>query len=259
MFEGEVPSELGRILPLRLGFGERVLAMGEASCSQWNLPVLDAGWVVITGRRVLITRQDSLRRVGAIDTEIGVEDIRYVRRPDLGDKAPTVEVITKDITLTSKFPSWSRTGKSRADAQRLGELVASFMHLPDSEVSKVGRSELNPAIDQSANTSIGAGASNQVGLRPRKSRLRKRACLRQRGWYSPDAAHWKSMSNTPLICAHIRRAIVRTVSKALSFYGPTPATVITITPDEMSALASGGILTLSIAGGTFVVEVAEFD
>jgi hypothetical protein len=65
------------------------------------------------------------------------------------------------------------------------------------------------------------------------------------------------MSNTLLISAHTRRAIVRTVSKALSFYGPVPATLITITPDEMSALASGGILTLSIAGGTFVVGAAE--
>jgi hypothetical protein len=100
--------------------------------------------------------------VGAIDIEIGLDHIRYVRRPDLSDKAPTVEVITKDITLTLKFPSWSKTGQSRADAQGFGELVASFMHLPDSEVPKVGGSELNPAIDQSTNASIGAGVSSQI-------------------------------------------------------------------------------------------------
>jgi hypothetical protein len=65
------------------------------------------------------------------------------------------------------------------------------------------------------------------------------------------------MSNTPPVYTH--RAIVPTVSKALSFCGPAPATVITITPDEMTALAGGGILTLSIAGETFVVEAAELD
>jgi hypothetical protein len=129
VFEGEVPSELERIL----------LPMEPA--------VLDAGWVVITDRRVVITEQDSLRRVGAIDTEIDIDDIRYVRRPDLRDKAPTVEVITKDITLMVKFPAWSKTGQSPADAQGLVELVASFMHLPNSEVPKVGGSELGPAID----------------------------------------------------------------------------------------------------------------
>ncbi|TFD66084.1 hypothetical protein [Cryobacterium sp. Hh38] len=159
VFEGEVPSELERILPLRLRTGERVLALGDASCSRWNLPFLDSGWVVVTDQRVLITKQDSLRRVGAIDTELAVDDIRYVRRSDQTDKATTVEVITKDITLTLKFPSWSKTGQSRTDAQRLGELVASYMRLPDSEVPKVERRELDAAVDQAANASIGAGAS----------------------------------------------------------------------------------------------------
>ncbi|WP_105034774.1 hypothetical protein [Cryobacterium aureum] len=159
VFEGEVPSELERILPLRLRAGERVLALGDASCSRWNLPFLDSGWVVVTDQRVLITKQDSLRRVGAIDTELAVDDIRYVRRSDQSDKATTVEVITKDITLTLKFPSWSKTGQSRTDAQRLGALVASYMRLPDSEVPKVERRELDAAVDQAANASIGAGSS----------------------------------------------------------------------------------------------------
>ncbi|TFD48560.1 hypothetical protein E3T46_15105 [Cryobacterium sp. Hh11] len=78
VFEGEVPSALERILLLRLRSDERVLALGDASCSRWNLPY--SGWVVVTDQRVLITKQDSLLRVGAIDTELVVDDIRYVRR-----------------------------------------------------------------------------------------------------------------------------------------------------------------------------------
>ncbi|TFD48559.1 hypothetical protein E3T46_15100 [Cryobacterium sp. Hh11] len=66
------------------------------------------------------------------------------------------------IPLTSKFPSWSKTGQSRTDAQRLGELVASFMRLPDSEVPKVERRELDAAVDQATNASIGAGASGST-------------------------------------------------------------------------------------------------
>jgi hypothetical protein len=59
------------------------------------------------------------------------------------------------------------------------------------------------------------------------------------------------LQNTP------RRAIVRTAFEALSFYGPQPASVITITGSEMAALAGGGVLTISVAGNTFVVEAAE--
>ncbi len=142
VFEGEVPDELTRILPLRLGADEQVLALADASCDRWNLPLLGAGWVAVTDRRVLVTKQDSLRRVGAIDIEVDVEDIRYVRRPDRGDKAPVVDVIAKAANLTLQFPAWSKSGASRAEADRLGELLASYMHLPSSEVPTVAIPEL---------------------------------------------------------------------------------------------------------------------
>ena len=142
VFEGAVPAELTRILPLRLNNGERVLALADATCDRWNLHLRDDGWVAVTDQRVLITKQDSLRRLGTIDIELALDDIRYVRRPDPGDKAPVLDIITKDANLTLKFESWAKSGDHRTAADRFGELVASFMQLPAAEVPTVKIPEL---------------------------------------------------------------------------------------------------------------------
>ncbi|WP_337001067.1 MULTISPECIES: hypothetical protein [unclassified Microbacterium] len=134
VFEKDVPDELMRILPLRLESGEQVLALADASCDRWNVPMLGAGWVAVTDRRILVTKQDSLRRVGAIDIELDVDDIRYVRMPDRIDKPLVVDVVTRTADLTLQFPGWSKSGEARTEAERMGELVASFMHLPGAEV-----------------------------------------------------------------------------------------------------------------------------
>jgi len=144
VFEGEMPQVLTRILPLRLGADEKVLALADASCDRWNLPLLGVGWVAVTDRRILVTKQESLRRVGAIDIELDVDDIRYVRRPDRGDKPPVVDVITKDTDLTLEFPTWSKSGEARESADKMAELVASFMNLPESEVPSA------PDVEQGA-------------------------------------------------------------------------------------------------------------
>jgi hypothetical protein len=148
VFDGAVPEDLKRVLPLRLGVGERVLALADVSCDRWDLHFRDAGWAAITNRRVLITKQDSLRRLGVIDIQLNIDDIRYVRRPDRSDKAPAVDVITKDTSLALKFHSWAKSGAHRAEAERFGELLASFMQLPASEVPTVRIPELDAAGEQ---------------------------------------------------------------------------------------------------------------
>lgn len=142
IFDGAVPEELQRILPLRLQNGERVLALADATCDRWDLHVRDAGWVAVTNRRVLIAKQDSLRRLGAIDIELALDEIRYVRRPDRSDKAPVLDIITTETNLTLKFHSWAKSGAHRTAAERFGELLASFMQLPASEVPRVQIPEL---------------------------------------------------------------------------------------------------------------------
>ncbi len=150
VFEDNIPGELARILPLRLDQGERLLALADASCDRWNVPLRGAGWVAVTDRRILVTRQESLRRIGAIDIELNVDDIRYVRRPNRGDRAPVLDVITKDASLTIQFPGWSKTTEHRTEAEQMGELVASFMHLPPSEIPSVRTRGSEAATDGSA-------------------------------------------------------------------------------------------------------------
>lgn len=140
VFEDKVPWELVRILPLRLELDERVLALADASCDRWKL--LGGGWVAVTDRRLLITKHDSLRQVGGIDISIDTGDIRYVRRHHPVNKAPVVDIITKDTSLTLRFPAWAKSDRARQDAGRLGELLASFMNLPASEVPLVHTPEL---------------------------------------------------------------------------------------------------------------------
>lgn len=137
VFDDGVPSELVRILPFRLQKGEKVLALADVSFDRITLPRLSDGWVAVTDRRLLLTKQDSLRRVGAIDSEVSLADIRYVRRSSAPERPPLVEVITKDADITLRFPAWAKAGASRQTAMEFGELIASFMNLPAKEVPEV--------------------------------------------------------------------------------------------------------------------------
>lgn len=134
VFEDDIPEELIRILPFRLQPGEQVLALADVSFDRITLPRLSDGWVAVTDRRLLLTKQDSLRRVGAIDSELSLANIRYVRRPDSPERPPVVEIITKDADVTLRFPAWAKTGAARRSAVDFGELIASFMNLPVEEI-----------------------------------------------------------------------------------------------------------------------------
>ena len=142
VFEDDVPEELIRILPFRLQPGEQVLALADVSFDRITLPRLSDGWVALTDRRLLLTKQDSLRRVGAIDSELSLANIRYVRRSDPPERPPVVEIITKDADVTLRFPAWAKTGAARRSAAGFGELIASFMNLPAEEIPAVSLLEI---------------------------------------------------------------------------------------------------------------------
>lgn len=161
VFERNVPEELKRILPLRLQRGEQVLALADASCARWDWDLRDAGWVAVTNHRLLITKQDSLRRLGAIEIAVDLEDIRYVRRPNnYGDKAPTLDVITTVANLTLKFGSWAKGRGHRAATERFGELLASYMQLPASEVPTLQIDQV-PHAATSTSSSLRSTATSQ--------------------------------------------------------------------------------------------------
>lgn len=54
----------------------------------------------IANRRVLIAKQESLRRMGAIGIQLDIDDFRYVCWPDRGDRAPIVDIITSEASHT---------------------------------------------------------------------------------------------------------------------------------------------------------------
>lgn len=143
VFEDAVPEELLRILPFRLQPGEEVLALADVSFDRITLPRLSDGWAAVTDRRLLLTKQDSFRRVGAIDSELCLADIRYVRRSTNPERPLVVEITTKSADLVLRFPTWSKTGAARRSAQDFGDLIASFMNLPAEEVPLVRMLEIN--------------------------------------------------------------------------------------------------------------------
>ena len=116
--------------------------MADVSFDRITLPRLSDGWVAVTDRRLLLTKQDSLRRVGAIDSELSLANIRYVRRSDAPERPPVVEIITKDADVTLRFPTWAKTGATRRSAADFGELIASFMNLPAEEIPAVSLLEI---------------------------------------------------------------------------------------------------------------------
>ena len=157
VFEDDVPDELVRILPFRLQKGEKVLALADVSFDRITLPRLSDGWVAITDRRLLLTKQDSLRRVGVIDAEVSLADIRYVRRSSAPERPPLVEVITKDGDITLRFPAWAKAGASRQTAMEFGELIASFMNLPAKEVPEAHMLKIDAdAVDSKVGGAIGS-------------------------------------------------------------------------------------------------------
>lgn len=142
-----VPPEFLRILGLRLEQGETLLGIADASLDQsawgvWSWPGRDAGWVAVTDRRVLIAKQDAFRRLGAIDRSVALDDIRYVRLRDRDNNGPHVDVVTKEANLTLEFAGWAKEGTSRSQVGQFGELLASFMRLPATEIPSVRIPEL---------------------------------------------------------------------------------------------------------------------
>lgn len=86
--------------------------------------------VVVTDRRVLTTDSDAFLEEGAINNDIPIDHIRYVRRKaaHLNDGPSLVDLVTRDADLHLRFPAAVPT---QVDA--LVSLLAQAMNLPDSE------------------------------------------------------------------------------------------------------------------------------
>jgi hypothetical protein len=105
--------------------------------------VRDAGWIVVTDQRVRLLKQDTFRRYAAVDLDLPLADVRYVRFRDRGPaKAPEIDVVTTKRDVTIKFESWAKEEPHRRKAEQFSDVLRSFMHIPVDEVPKVDIPEL---------------------------------------------------------------------------------------------------------------------
>lgn len=86
--------------------------------------------IVVTDRRVLTAESDAFLEEGAINTDIPIGQIRYVRCKvaHLRDGPSLVDLITRDADLHLRFPAAAST-----QVKALVSLLAHAMNLPDSE------------------------------------------------------------------------------------------------------------------------------
>lgn len=134
VFNDEAPAELLRVLPYRLEHDERVLALADATQDGRVRPIRDPGWIAVTDQRVLIMKQDELRRYGSIADEQPLTTIRYVRTKVDARGGPEIDVITKDKDFTLRFGSWAAEETHQQEVKSLGALLGHFMNLPPDEL-----------------------------------------------------------------------------------------------------------------------------
>jgi hypothetical protein len=86
--------------------------------------------IVVTDRRVLTAESDAFLEEGAINTDIPLGQIRYVRCKvaHLREGPSLVDLITRDADLHLRFPAAAST-----QVKALVSLLAHAMNLPDSE------------------------------------------------------------------------------------------------------------------------------
>lgn len=148
-FEDVPPEVLLKVLSFRLEPGERLAALASAWTSSWSA----SRWIAVTDKRVLFMNPDDFRRYAAIDWQMSVQDIRFVRVRDRGkDKGPGIDLISKDKDITLEFRSWAKDGERARQAQRFGEVLATFMNLPPDEVPTTGVRELKSPVGDESGT-----------------------------------------------------------------------------------------------------------
>lgn len=130
--DATVPADLLQILQCVLPEGTRLLALADAN---------DMGRVIhgnvylgVTSDHLFISPQGVIDRQGVIEQWIPLDDIRYVRRCSDKTLGTVVDIITKDENIQVSFDSWAQEGERLEGVRRLGDLLASTMHIPDSEL-----------------------------------------------------------------------------------------------------------------------------
>ncbi|WLS44528.1 hypothetical protein Q3V37_24550 [Micromonospora profundi] len=130
VFSDAVPDELLRILRWIVPGGEPLLAIADVNLDRL---VGEDAYLGVTPERFFISAQNAVRKQGTIEREFPLSEIRYVRFRERDKRGPVLDVITTDENIRLTFDDWAGKGKGLDDAQRLGNLLAAAMDLPESE------------------------------------------------------------------------------------------------------------------------------
>ena len=130
-FYGRVPDDVLVLLQYLLPEDEPLLALAEAKSydSFFDSDV----YLGITLTRFFISGKNKMSREGIIDKMYPLADVRYVRFREQDGLGPKLEIFTENDNISLYFDTWAANGSWLADAQRIRDLFATVMNIPEQE------------------------------------------------------------------------------------------------------------------------------
>ena len=130
-FYGRVPDDVLVLLQYLLPEDEPLLALAEAKSydSFFDSDV----YLGITLTRFFVSGKNKMSREGIIDKMYPLADVRYVRFREQDGLGPKLEIFTENDNISLYFDTWAASGSWLADAQRIRDLFATVMNIPEQE------------------------------------------------------------------------------------------------------------------------------
>ena len=130
-FYGRVPDDVLVLLQYLLPEDEPLLALAEAKSydSFFDSDV----YLGITLTRFFVSGKNKMSREGIIDKMYPLADVRYVRFREQDGLGPKLEIFTENDNISLYFDTWAANGSWLADAQRIRDLFATVMNIPEQE------------------------------------------------------------------------------------------------------------------------------
>ena len=130
-FYGRVPDDVLVLLQYLLPEDEPLLALAEAKSydSFFDSDV----YLGITLTRFFISGKNKMSREGIIDKMYPLADVRYVRFREQDGLGPKLEIFTENDNIGLYFDTWAASGSWLENAQRIRDLFATVMNIPEQE------------------------------------------------------------------------------------------------------------------------------
>ncbi|MGP5578556.1 hypothetical protein [Corynebacterium flavescens] len=132
-FKEEVPQKVLRILRWSLPDACPLLALADVFIQRRLSEKSYKGYLGITQMHLFLSSQTSVNKQGMIDTSISLEDVRYVRFSTQDKQGPQLDIITKNEDFHITFDDWGASGEGLRQAERISDLLATTMNIPEGE------------------------------------------------------------------------------------------------------------------------------